>query len=258
MALNKNKITIHRTRIGKDIVAEFAIPISKKHQQEKRVAILAGGAPSMPSKNSFVEFLVTRGFYVINPRYRGTWESSGKFLEKEPTVDIEEVISATAKPFLSLWEKKKYPFPKKPSIYIFASSFGGPAGFLLSKDKRVKKVVAISAVTDWRDDCGVEPLDMFDSMTKRMYGEGYRLALNAGKKLKKGNFYNPMMSLNKVDGSKILMLHAEDDDVVHAHIAEDFADLTGAKLLISDSGGHMGLSELMTPHTWKQIQKFLK
>lgn len=254
----KPDILIHRTRIGKDIVAEFAIPLSKKHQKEGKVAVLAGGAPGMPSKNALIEFLALKGFYVINPRYRGTWESGGKFLEKNPTFDIKEVIDAFSKPLISFYEEKSYAFPKKSNVYIFASSFGGPAGFLLSRDTRVKKVVTLSAVCDWRDDCGVEPLDELDQMTKLIYGEGYRLAPNAWKKLKKGNFYNPMTSLEKIDGAKILMLHAEDDDIVHAHATQDFADATGAKLLVSEEGGHFGLSEMMNPDTWKEIAKFLK
>lgn len=254
----KNSITIHRTRIGKDIVAEFAIPPSRKHQKEGRVAILAAGAPGMPGGTTFVEFLTKKGFYVVKPRYRGAWESSGKFLEKEPTKDIKEVIDSITKPFESLYEKKSYQFPRKAKIYLFASSFGGPAGFLLSKDTRIKKVIAMSPVCDWRDDCGVEPLGELDYMTKLIYGEGYRLAKNAWKKLKKGDFYNPMTALKLIDGEKIYIFHAKTDDVVNIETVKRFAEVTGAELLITKSGGHMGLSEMMNPDTWKEIKKFLK
>lgn len=254
----KNSITIHRTRIGKDIVAEFAIPPSKKHQKEGRVAILCQGAPTMPGNRTVVEFLSRKGFYVLLPRYRGSWESGGKFLEKEPTKDIQEVVDSLSKPFVSLYEKKSYQFPRKAKIYLFVGSFGGPAGFLLSRDMRVRKVIAMSPVCDWTDDCGVEPLDELDYMTKLIYGEGYRLSKNAWKKLKKGNFYNPMTTLKLIDGKKIYIFHAKTDDVVNIKTVKRFAEVTGAELLITKSGGHMGLSELMNPDTWKEIEKFLK
>lgn len=258
MATKKKEVIIHRTRIGKDIVAEFAIPASVKHQKAGRVAVLAQGAPGMPGRSVLMTFLAKKGFYTALPRYRGSWESGGKFLEKEPTFDIKETIDALKKPLMSLYEGKSYRFPKKPSVYIFASSFGGPAGLLLSKDKRVKKVIALSPVCDWRDDCGVEPLDELDRMTKLIYGEGYRLAPNAWKKLKKGDFYNPAASLKNIDGSKVLIFHNADDDVVGIHSVKDLSHSVGATLVLKRRGGHMGLSEAMTPAKWKEIKKFLK
>ena len=141
---------------------------------------------------------------------------------------------------------------------MFVSSFGGPAGFFLSKDTRIRKVVALSPVCDWSDDRGVEPLDKLDAMTKLYYGEGYRLAKNAWKKLKKGNFYNPMTSFDRIDAKKVLILHTEDDDVVSIESVERYAVVTDAQLLVATDGGHMGLSEMMHPDTWKEIMKFLK
>lgn len=254
----KKEITIHRTRIGKDIVAEFVVPTSVKAQKEGRVAVLCQGAPTMPGKNTVLTFLAEKGFYAIVPRYRGSWESGGKFLEHEPTEDIKEVIDALGRPLLSLWEGKEYRLPKKTQIYIFASSFGGPAGFFLSTDARVAKVVTLSPVCDWSDDSDVEPLEELDAMTKLYYGEGYRLAKNAWKKLKKGDFYNPMTAIDRIDPKKVLIFHTEDDDVVSIASVERYAVVTDAKLLVSKEGGHMGLSEMMEPGTWKEVVKFLK
>lgn len=252
------KVSIHRTRIGKDIVAEFALPLSAKHIKAGKVAIFATGAPAMPGKNVLLDFLARKGFYVIAPRYRGSWESAGRFLLKEPTEDIREVIDALNKPLMSLYEGKAYAFPKKPKVYIFASSFGGPAGFLLSKDKRVAKVVAFSPVCDWRVRSEAEPLEHMDHFVKLAYGEGYRLASGAWKKLAKGDFYNPMTALGRVDGEKSLIFHARNDEVVPFSSVFDFAYTTGATLKASNKGGHMGLLELKEPDTWKEVVRFLK
>lgn len=252
------KITIHRTRIGKDIVADFAIPPSQKHMREGKVVILCQGAPSLPGKNALVDFLARKGFYVILPRYRGSWESSGTFLMHEPTKDVHEVMQSLTKPFVSLFEEdKKYVFPKRAKIYIFASSFGGPAGFLLSKDARVKKVVTFSPVCDWRAPSKAEPLDTSHAFVKKAFGEGYRIAKGGYARLAKGNFYNPMTSLGKIDGEKCLVFHARNDEVVPFNSVFDFAYATGATLKASSKGGHMGLSELMDSDTWREVTRFL-
>ena len=259
MALHKVKITIHRTRIGKDIVAEFAIPRSAKHQKEGRVVILCQGAPTMPGKSNLMEFIASKGFFVVLPRYRGTWESSGRFLEKEPTEDIKEVIAALTMPLLSLYEGVAYSFPKKPKIFLFASSFGAPASFFLSKHPLVKKVIALSPVVDWCTPSKAEPLESFTAFTKEVYGEGYRFAPKGWMKLAKGDFYNPATALTRVDGSKIAIFHAKDDDIIDFDSVDRFALASGIKaFFFSPSGGHLGLSEVMNPETWSGIKKFLK
>lgn len=254
-----NKFIIHRTRIGKDIVAEFVPPIGKSALKEGRVALLLGGAPGMPGKTSLMEFLSKKGYFVVNPRYRGTWESGGVFLKDEPTVDIAEVIEAVrGGSLLSLYEEKSYSLPKKPVIHIFSSSFGGPAGFLLSKHPDVARVIAFSPVCDWKANSKVEPLETLNHFTKDVYGEGYRLSKQGWMKLAKGNFYNPAASLDRIDGKNILIFHARNDDVVPFNSVFDFAYMSGALLKATRSGGHMSLSEAMDPQTWQEIRGFLK
>ncbi|MFM2374880.1 MAG: hypothetical protein RLZZ234_875 [Candidatus Parcubacteria bacterium] len=251
-------ITIHRTRIGKDIVAEFAVPTSKVHQAQGRVIVLCQGAPSMPGKSSLMGFLASKGFYVVLPRYRGAWESSGVFLKNEPTEDIREVIDALAKPLMSLYEGKEYRFPKKPKIYLIASSFGGPAAFFLSVDPRIAKVIAFSPVCDWTAPSRAETLAEMDAFTKEVYGEGYRIVKNGYKRLAKGTFYNPMTAFDRIAAQKVLIFHAEDDVVVDIASVERYAVVTDAELKVSKRGGHFGLSEVMEPETWREIVAFLK
>ena len=95
-------------------------------------------------------------------------------------------------------------------------------------------------------------------MTKLLYGEGYRLAKNAWKKLKKGDFYNPATERGKIDGSKALIFHNSDDTVIDVRSVKKFSKDTGAKLVVRKKGGHNGLSEVMEPATWREVVKFLK
>ncbi len=77
-------------------------------------------------------------------------------------------------------------------------------------------------------------------------------------KLAKGDFYNPMTAIDRIDAKKVLILHTEDDDVVSIASVERYAVVTDAKLLVSKEGGHMGVSDIMEPETWREIAKFLK
>jgi dipeptidyl aminopeptidase/acylaminoacyl peptidase len=81
---------IYRTRFKQQIIAEFLPATSKSKKQ--RVIILCDGMPSMPRKQALMEFLATEGYWVFYPRYRGSWESGGQFLEKSPDRDILDVI----------------------------------------------------------------------------------------------------------------------------------------------------------------------
>ena len=249
----KKHFPIHRTRIGKDIIADFVVPPTQKLQKLGRVAIIAKGVPSMPSGSTFLTFLAEQGFYVILPRYRGTWESSGLFLQREPTEDIKEVLNALHAPLLSIYEKKAYAFPKNPQIYLMVGSFGGPAGLFLSSDARVTAVFAYSPVVDWRKETKAEPLDRFVEDTKMAFGEGYRFSKTGLDKLKTGNFYNPGTARERIIGDKVHIFHTKDDTIVAHDPVFQFAQKIGARMTSYSTGGHGGASSIMEPRTWKKV-----
>ena len=253
------KFPIHRTRVGRDIVAEFAVPPTKKLRKSNRVAILAGGMPSKSSKASFMEYLAREGFWVIFPQYRGTWESDGEFLKKEPTDDILFVMNHLKKPLVSLWEEKKYTLPPNPEFYIFAGSFGGPAGILLSKDPRVNAVIAVAPVVDWSimHTSKAEPIDLLYGVVKQAYGKGYRMKKRNWDKLGKTSFYDPTKQLDKIVGAKILIFHSKDDESVPYASVKRFAKKVGATFYLQTRGGHIGMAEIIRPLHWRRVKKFL-
>lgn len=75
-----------RTRFKQQIVAEFLPPAQPRRVQ--KVIIWCDGMPSIPHKQPLMEFLAGEGYWVVYPRYRGAWESSGEFLAKSPHEDI--------------------------------------------------------------------------------------------------------------------------------------------------------------------------
>lgn len=255
----KKRFPIHRTRIGKDIVAEFVVPTTKTAIKRSNVAILAQGMPSSPGKASLITFLVKQGFYVIHPRYRGTWESGGSFLKNEPTKDILDVISwIMTKPLVSVWTNETFMFPKHPNIYIFASSFGGAAGALLTGNANVTGVIALSPVVDWSADSKEEPLGEMFGFVTRAYGEAYRMERKDWNKLGKTDFYDPLKQIKKVDGSKLLIFHAKDDGIVPFSSVAVFVHKTGTQLISYKKGGHFGLDELQDPKKWLKVKTFIK
>jgi len=243
-----------RTRFKKEIVAEFLPPA--RTTKRNRVIILCDGMPSVPSKRLLIQFLSKKGFWVIYPRYRGSWESSGTFLKYSPEKDVLDIIDSLPRGFISLWDGKRY-VVTPDEVFIIATSFGGPAGILASRDKRVKKVIAISPVTDWRAPSKEEPLDFFGKFVAAAFGNGYRFGKKEWAKLKTGTFYNPMPHAEEINGSKILIFHAKDDGSVRWNESAKFAHITHAKLKLFKKGGHLRTMDIVQKH-WRLIVTFLK
>ncbi len=243
---------IFRARFGRDIIAEFmpsAYPSNK-------VVIVTPGCPGYPgNKRDLMQLLSRKGYWSIVPSYRGTWESGGMFLEYPPSDDVIIIIDELSLGFRDLWSSAEYRI-EDPQIYLLGASFGGPAAILASRDARVKKAATISAVTDWRDqEHTVEPLHLMDQYVASAYGMAYRTNEKVYAKLAQGDFYNPTHEQSSIDGSKLLLIHALDDKVVHHAPAETFAKATGAKLITLRSGGHMGVRSATVPSLWRVIER---
>src|SRR6478609_4396635 len=86
-----------RARFARDIVAEFLPPA--RARKRHRVILLCDGMPSIPRKQPLVEFLSKKGFWVFYPRWRGSWESGGEFLELSPEQDLFDVIDQLPRGF---------------------------------------------------------------------------------------------------------------------------------------------------------------
>ena len=242
-----------RTRFAKDMVTE-CFPPARKTKRE-RVVIICEGMPTMPGKGKLLEFLSKKGFWAFEPRYRGSWESGGMFLKKSPEQDILDVINGLSKGFTSIFDGKKYRVDPD-EIFIIGNSFGGPAAILASRDPRVKKVVGISPVVDWQAPSDAEPLDTRGAkLIRDAFGNGYRFRTSDWTKLARGTFYNPANHSKEIDGSKLLLFHAKDDESVRWQEVVQFARLINATLKFSQRGGHLSATRTVEKH-WKQIAKF--
>ncbi|MFH1246188.1 MAG: hypothetical protein V1489_00235 [Candidatus Liptonbacteria bacterium] len=265
-----------RTRFGKheEIVAEFLPPsrlykeIFKKHSNRRagdkeaavfekaKVMIMLSGVPAMPSRGQVMDFFSKKGYWVFYPRYRGTWESSGKFLARSPHEDVIAVIDKLPRGFKDSWSVEQYKI-KPEKIDIVASSFGGPAGIIASCDPRINKIILISPVVDWRADSKVEPLPLLYKLIKSGFGEAYRIDKKGWHKLMRGKFYNPAIITDKIDGKKLFFVHAKDDDLALVGPVIRFAKKVGAELLLLPRGGHLSSRAILIPKIYRRVHKFL-
>jgi len=247
-----------RTRFKKEIVAEFLPPARPRKKQ--RVIILCDGMPGLPRKQALLEFLAAKGYWVFYPRYRGSWESGGQFLQKSPERDILDVIDELPKGVRELAFGKRFDV-KPDEIFVIGGSFGGAAAILASLDDRVKKVIANCPVVDWAILAKEERLETsnpnYAAYIREAFGNGYRLTDSNWRKLHGGKFYNPAHHVKEIDPAKIMMFHAKDDPYVPCRSVKKFADQTGVKLNLFARGGHLS-TEMIVQKYWKGIKKFFE
>lgn len=242
-----------RTRFAQDIVAEFWAPKKPSH----KAIILCDGCPTVPSKRKVGEFFARKGYWVFHPRYRGSWESGGEFLEESPDEDVLSVAEGLNAGFRNIYDDVEY-LLDITEIVVVGASFGGAAAILSLKYPLVTKAVALSPVIDWRAKSKAEPFDYFVHMITEGFGEGYRVHKDGWKQLQGGKFYSPAHEAKLIDGKRLFVAHAIDDDVVPVAPLRTFAKLTKLKPLISKEGGHFSVSAVMSKEIWSKVSDFLK
>jgi dipeptidyl aminopeptidase/acylaminoacyl peptidase len=247
-----------RARFKDQIVAEFLSP--SRARKTQKLIILCDGMPSIPRKQSLSEFLAAKGFWVIYPRYRGAWESSGEFLERSPHEDILDIIDDLPRGMEEIAFGRRFRlWPDK--IFIIGGSFGGAAAILASLDPRVSRAIANCPVVDWKILDRSEKVETrkenYADYIREAFGNGYRLSDANWEKLRGGTFYNPWHHRDEITASKVMLFHAKDDPHVPYEGSEKFAEITGVKLKPLKRGGHVSTDYVVRKY-WAQIKKFFE
>ncbi len=245
-----------RTRFARDIVTEFLPPA--RGAKIQRAIVLCDGMPSIPRKQPLAEFLSKKGYWVFYPRYRGAWESGGEFMERSPHLDILDVVGGVSKEFQELAFGRRFRV-SLDEMFVIGGSFGGAAALLCSLDPRVKKVIANCAVVDWailpREQKKETSNPSYAAYIRAAFGSGYRLSDENWNKLHGGRFYNPMFHAHKINGSKVMMFHAEDDPYIPYRSVKKFARVTGVRLKLLRRGGHLS-TDMIVRKYWPEIRMF--
>lgn len=247
-----------RARFKKEIVAEF-LPPARPGKKQKAI-VLCDGMPSIPRKQSLAEFLSKQGYWVFYPRYRGTWESDGEFLQKSPHLDILDVIEEIPKGVQEVTFGEKFT-PRPEEVFVIGGSFGGAASILVSLDSRVKKCVANCPVVDWKVLGNSERAETsnpkYSAYIREAFGRAYRLTDHNWLKLRRGDFYNPAHHIKEIDPSKVMMFHAWDDPYIPYKTVARFAERTGIRLKSLRRGGHISTDGTVRKY-WPQIKRFFE
>ena len=214
--------------------------------------------PSIPRKQPLAEFLVRKGFWVLYPRYRGAWESSGEFLAKSPHEDVLDILDLLPTELEEIAFGNRFRLAPD-QVFVIGGSFGGAAAILLSLDPRIKRCIANCPVVDWailRDSEKVETSKKnYAEYIREAFGNAYRLSDENWAKLGNGAFYNPWHRRKEIHGSKLLMFHAKDDPNVPYVKTKKFAEITGARLMTLQRGGHIS-TDYVTRRYWADMKKF--
>jgi pimeloyl-ACP methyl ester carboxylesterase len=245
-----------RTRFKNEIVAEFLPPARAGKRQ--KVIVLCDGMPSIPTKQPLANFLSAKGYWVFYPRWRGAWESGGRFLAKSPHQDILDVIGELPRGVKELAFGQKFAL-SPDEVFVIGGSFGGAAAILCSLDERVKKAIANCPVVDW----SILPEEQeketsnksYPAYIREAFGNAYRLSDKNWDKLRSGMFYNPAHHVAEIAGSKLMMFHAKDDPYIPWKQVARFARQSGATFKLLSRGGHLSTSTIVQKY-WPQIKMF--
>ncbi len=246
-----------RLRINKDIVTEFLPP---RHGTSDRAIVVCDGLPSVPSKRHVLEYWSKKGFWVFHPRYKGTWESSGRFLDHDPTDDIIEVARVIrAETVSNVYDHTEYT-PHIQKVIVMGASFGGAVALLSSLYPEVDKAVAISPVVDWAAELKntIEPLSGVKNEIRDGFGEAYRFSDHDFDRLgREVDFFNPIAHINKYNSKKLFILHAKDDMIVSLPAIEQFIETTGCEYVMKKRGGHLSSSISTTIFGGRGLRRFV-
>ena len=235
---------------------EFLPPTRPTKKQ--KLIVLCDGMPSIPRKQPLAEFLAQKSFWVIYPRYRGTWESDGEFLARSPHEDLLDILDELPKQVEEIAFGRRF-WLAPDQVFVIGGSFGAAAAILVSLSSRVQRVVANCPVVDWsildRAEKAETSKANYAEYIRQAFGNAYRLSDASWNKLRSGTFYNPWQHRNEIDGSKVLLFHAKDDPNVPYGRTLRFAEITGAKLRTLRRGGHIS-TDYITRKYWPQIKRF--
>lgn len=249
-----------RLRINTDIVTEFLPPRSGNGST---AIIFCDGCPSVPSKRSVLEYWSKRGFWVFHPRYKGTWESAGKFLDHDPTEDILEVARTVRSGELVSTRTRsgdKVPQPSIKRVIVVGASFGGAVALLSSLHSEIDKAVAISPVIDWSTEVtnSLEPLSDLKAFIRKGFGEAYRFLDSDFDRLGRDpQFFNPIAHVSEYDARKIFIMSAKDDMIVSSDRIVQFVLQTQCAYHMRKTGGHFSSSISLSLFAGYMLRRFI-
>lgn len=220
----------------KNIIVEYIY-----HPKNKKALILLDGLPSLPEQKQLMNNLSSKGFSVFFPRYAGTWESAGKFLESNPSFDIDNFIKKLNTIGIILKYANKENLLIFEDISIIASSFGGAVALSLKKINLINKIVLLSPVFDFKKVIGIKTLKNY---LNKIYPGAYRFETKQWTKLLQGKLISCNTKRVKKNHSKYSVLHGINDNQIKSDDMISFFEPLKIKPRIIENTSHLSLSKI--------------
>lgn len=237
---------IYRGRIN-EIIFEFAIP----EGEQKGIVILCDGMPSVPKQKELLMYLSRKGFFVVFPRYRGTWESEGSFLANPLGNDIEEIIAFLAKGSITELYAGETFLVKQTPLYLVGSSFGGTIALSLISNSTISKIVAFSPLISFAGD-----LSDLKRFIRLGFGNGYRFTDAAWEKMASGQLFSLPMKISAGRNKDVLAICDSSDRTVDTGTIEAYAKENDILIMKTNNIGHLSFSKIPN-ETWEYATKWL-
>lgn len=205
------------------------------HDGRRKTLIILPGVPSKPKNHEIFEKFCHEGFDVFYPRYEGTWESHGEFLERNPVASINEFIDALVSGVVVL-DGNEY---LTKGIFLLGSSFGGMIALTIEDRAEIKKICAMSPVVSFKRVSGIDTLE--DYLQKTMLNS-YRFGHHNWMRL----INDEIVSLEKllIYPHKVFVLAGEYDDQIKIKDIRFFVEINGIENFKIEASGHLTLSKI--------------
>lgn len=221
--------------------------------------------PGFPARNDFNELMgafYDKGYHVFAPRYKGSYQSTGNFLARNPVNDLIMFVKNLDKGMAkSLWDNSKQYFKIHKKILV-SNSFGGAVALgLAAKSGKFSHLILAAPVWDFKkhnENWDEQNLQQLTDFVKRAYKSCYRIEFeNINKKLEKFKETQPEYYLPKLQKFPILVFHDPNDKVVSFNHTKEMLPKLQKATYIEHYLGHE-LNEALLRTYWKEIDKFIK
>lgn len=237
---------IYRLKEGK-IIYDLIEPSEDKNL--KKGVIVFSGLPNEPKNVYYGENLAAEGYYVLQPRYIGNWESYGQFSIKNCLKTITESEKFLLKgEAIECFNNKKIKW-KIDETFIIGTSFAPSLILSLLKKLKTRNIICIAPLIDLENHnknpkLPEENLYHLYDFLKRGFENAFRgFSRNDWEEFLHGkSSANPMKFYKDAKDKNILLIHGDNDQTIHYSKTENYFNkirtISNAELKIYPGLGH--------------------